>query len=228
MTERPIILTADEVRAILDGRKTQLRRVLNPQPVVADDRWVWNRGGTEIAPGVPELGAVWRKDKNPCETGAAGIVDLCPFGTPGDRLWVKEAWQVVDVINHTSRGNLKVLVQYDDEIEYCYCETTNSQQLPDTTEVQTAASMPRWASRLTLEPSTVRVERLRDIGETGAMTEGCEAIDNPDYDPVDPCDDPPQSHVAAFVELWDSINNDNPWESNPWVWVVEFGKGETT
>ena len=142
MAERPILFSAPMVRAILDGRKTQTRRILNPQPI-------------ETLP---------RTDDR--------LIDLLvrdsPYGATGDLLWVK--WKP-------------------------------------------SIYMPRWASRITLEIVSVRVERLKSISEDDAQAEGAEV-------PMT-CD---VSHSARnnFAQLWESINGPGSWDANPWVWVVEF------
>ncbi len=124
----------------------------------------------------------------------------CSFGQPGDRLWCKERWMPTFVPGPSGHESMK-----------------------HESEVWTIQRAGTWrASRTTIEITDVRVLRVRGISESDAIDEGCEAIDNPDYDPDDPCDDSQFSHVAAFAELWDSNNPKHPWESNPLVWAVSF------
>ncbi len=82
--------------------------------------------------------------------------------------------------------------------------------------------MPRWASRITLEITKVRVERLHEISEDDAIAEGCEDAANPDFDHADPMDDDPYTFRAGFAQLWRKINGAESWDANPWVWCISF------
>jgi hypothetical protein len=158
MKERPIIFTGDSVRAILDGRKTQTRRVIHPQPINI-------KIGQSVVP------------------SACGN---CPYGEPGDRLWVREAFDSWKCANESmlllNRGAWK-----------------------------SPMFMPRWASRLTLEITEVRVQRLQEMSEEDAQEEGRGTWGN-------------GCRHRYFAGLWDSINakRGHSWESNPWVWAVSF------
>ena len=135
--ERPILCSAPDVMAILDGRKTQTRRIMKPQP---NRTWPdevtphWSVGGNRTLPGA----------SNPLR---------CPYGVPGDRLWVREAWRLPD-------GAPKGWVDY------------RADDTRDGFKWKPSIHMPRWASRITLEVTDVRVERLQDISEADAMAEG--------------------------------------------------------
>lgn len=256
MRERPIPLYGHEVRATLEGQKTQTRRVVNwrdvepglnlgfsgLQAVDQDSRgWVLTSMG----------GSCWEERCAPTP---------CPFGVPGDRLWVLETWgyrrtkwtmnDVFDLVgieyradgekvdhrrNHGDRDGLPAQrPQREDEhqCDYgCYLKSYWSQWRP-------SIFMPRWASRLTLEVKAVRVERLQEISREDAAAEGvCWAAEqSPAPSWVTPSNWPEQN----FARLWDSINyraasdqdpigkitsnakRGHSWESNPWVWVVEF------
>ncbi len=191
MKERPILFSGDMVRAILDGRKTQTRRTVNPS---------------------------WR--------GAIVKSYCCPYGVPGDRLWVQEDWGVgcrPCPINGWVDG-----IEYRADEAYCIDEhddlPLNPVKTPDGVDLEDfnsdgwsdAKTMPRWASRITLEITGVRVERVQDISEEDASTEGVEWKNM--------CDWP---HSKAFKTLWDSIAKPGvKWEDNPWVWVIEFRRVE--
>lgn len=192
--ERPILFSGPMIRAILDGRKTQTRRVIKPQPV-----------GAWAAPGKT----------------------ACPYGVPGDRLWVRETWRP----SQTGEGSR--------------CPAWYAADGADGEHVRWKPSifMPRWASRITLEITRIDVRRVQDVG-TDALAEGVELTEF--WTPKEVEGRPFEekwwddfyfwSHypLVAFRKLWDSINANRGfgWDVNPWVWVVEFrrvtdsGKGE--
>lgn len=195
------------VRAILDGRKTQTRRVV-------------------------KLNA-W-KDEGDCDyTGqcikVGEYIDLrlCPYGQPGDRMWVRETWAVPTECDSFSSGmlNRNVPMWYAADGEKRFI--TNAGNGPG--KARPSIHMPRWASRITLEITGVRVERLQAITWRNAIAEGIEpgtmgSAGWKDYEAKDSegaWSDP----IDSYRTLWASINGrDNPgsWAANPWVWVVEF------
>lgn len=170
MKERPILFSGPMVRAILEGRKTQTRRVVKPQPAH-----------------IAGIGTVLNIDTI---TGKA-----CPYGKPGDRLWVRETW---DGVRLDGGG---ALVSY---------RADGDKPVTDDGRWHPSIHMPRWASRITLEVVSVRVERLQEISEEDAMAEGVALAEN--Y----------RGPVAHFASLWEQINGLGSWNANPWVWVVEF------
>ena len=190
--ERPILFSAPMVRAILDGTKTQTRRVVKP----AHKAWI-------EMPVTHQLGE-W--DKRPL-----------PYGKTGDRLWVREAFAIVPrTAYRCSEGVQQTLRPDDDHDAAIYREgwvrsTGGFRWRP-------SIHMPRWASRINLEITGVRVEKLQDISVTDALAEGVNV--NPDHHGK------PRtsiySPVQAYRDLWESINGPGSWEANPWVWVVEF------
>ena len=205
MKERPILFSAPMVRAILDWRKTQTRRVVKPQP--PDDIGLpigvdlysptcIGKNGDEY-PGDEIFGAY-------SECGEWGV--KCPYGQPGDRLWVRETWGPCD-------GGV------------CYRadEDAGSVALPDDGRWTPSIHMPRWASRITLEITGVRVERLQDISEADAIAEGVPAVSSGGVTLFTTtgvnCF---QAAKGAYAALWESINGPGSWDANPWVWVVEF------
>lgn len=188
MKERPILFSGPMVRAILDGTKTQTRRVVKPQ--FAADAIPVEMPATDPAGGwvVPGHSGVWWCD------AAANPDDVrrCPYGQPGDRLWVREAWARTRVFG----AEMVVYREGDNRTDY------GGPWKP-------SIHMPRWASRITLEITSVRVERLQDISEADAIAEGVYT------DPASPAYD-------AYAQLWDEINGPGSWAANPWVWVLEF------
>ncbi len=196
MKERPILFSAPMVRALLDGSKTQTRRIVKPQP---EDSWVDDGHG------------------NPTQ---------CPYGDPVDRLWVRETWQYWD---WTEDGMPWIKYRADDSIKFF--DSTIPEEWAERVEniwaelsedlnylIDNAARdqkwrpsifMPRWASRITLEITGVRVEPLRDISMQDAFAEGC-MLSTSKTEPLD------------YQNLWDTINGKGSWDANPWVWVIEF------
>lgn len=209
-TERPILFSWPMVRAILEGRKTQTRRVIRPD---------WFRC----------LDPEDHDDREKC-------IEYCPYGVPGDRLWVRETWQgwrrvsieydEWEPITREYRGGMTIN-QWVEEygkptIEYRATSQSTGPWTP-------AIHMPRWASRITLELTKVLVGRVQDISEADAIAEGIEVshyyCEKPssDLDGVHRCDP-----IGKYRELWDSINAKRGfgWDVNPWVWVIEFKRTE--
>lgn len=219
MRERPINQRAEEVRAILDGRKTQTRRVAKHVGRYSDGSLV------RLSP----------DDESPCD----GAV-RCPYGAPGDRLWVRETFASFTRAGSRCRPTLAEYVVLSDGTQ----KARDGKLWPPLAEYAAGSAdhikwrpsihMPRWASRITLEVTGVRVERLQDISESDAKAEGArEFRDLPSIHPYgqDPrwsCGDPKSTEEClstaryAFGNLWNSINGADSWEANPWVWVVEF------
>lgn len=212
MKERPILFKAEMVRAILTGTKTQTRRVIKPQP---DERC------TEAFQGEDK---VWRFSY-PTPMGPVSYSDWdlrCPYGVAGDRLWVKETWRTVagaDDIPPRNLMNVEAYTHYE----------ADGHSPAGMGKLRPSIFMPRWASRLTLDITRVRLERLQAINEADAKAEGVERTIMGDgwrryAEPamelagVPPCETPTQSYRA----LWETINGRGSWAANPWVWVVEF------
>lgn len=203
MKERGMIFNGEMVRAILDGRKTQTRRPI---------KWKQTRF-TEI--GEREDGSKW-----PWSEDAEHACDFwhpCPFGAVGDRIWVRETWN--------KYGGLLTYRADHDWIDDMRKETVcTAKWVP-------SIHMPRWASRILLEITDVRVERLNAISEEDAEAEGIdlEVL----YDSQD-CYDCIADHnmtgrptvTGAFKYLWESIYGAESWQANPWVWVIEFKRVE--
>ena len=201
MKERPILMSAEMVRAVLAGTKTQTRRALKVQP----SRPFFH---LECSAGI------WRDEEI--------TVGRCPFGEPGDRLWVKETWAAQNLRLRTVKP---VEIPEDQRINYAAGHTADD--LDGLGPWRPSLFMRRWMSRITLEIVAVRVERLRAITEADAKAEG-----------VTPSSRNHQAaalayifgateflaHTSAFATVWESIYGRGSWEINPWVWVIEFRK----
>ncbi|MGO2145204.1 MAG: hypothetical protein ACTH4K_16840 [Serratia bockelmannii] len=226
MKERPVIFNGEMVRAILDGRKTQTRRIMKHQPRQHDHKNYVTATWRDEPPAYYNTDAAdWA-----CKYCGEGIgydgrsVYRCPFGAVGDRLWVREAYQ----------GPLFNFDQME-----TYLEDTSKFERPEFCEYRAdggrtpeyydaddnlrhgwkpSIHMPRWASRITLEITGVRVERLNDISEENAKAEGVKAGVCPGHEHM--------MHQVAFSELWQSIYGEESWCANPWVWVIEFRRVE--
>jgi len=198
---RPILFSAPMVRAILDGHKTQTRRALKKQESYAHwscaTRVFDSEYLKQFLPGADQ--SSWVLQEHPGE-----IVDLkwqpvgCPNGKPGDRLWVRETFSANEFM----------------ECKYRADETVPCGWTP-------SIHMPRWASRITLEITNVRVERLQDISAADAKAEGCTKPHLP-TEISGIAGDYTADERTSFALLWNSINGPGSWQQNPWVWVIEF------
>ncbi len=219
VAERPIIFGVEGVRAILAGTKTQTRRVIKPQPNAGTNGRMVTLGGASWGLLDGYLLGEWR----------------CPYGVPGDRLWVRETWLELDGRHQPPRCAYRADQKPGDldseEIrqEYIRCGYPY--------RWRPSIHMPRWASRLTLELTDVRVQRLQEISEQDAQAEG--AVYYPEIPrgrygdngtrwqmavvPRD-TDDCLTSARLAFGNAWNKINGSKRamWSSNPWVWAISF------
>ncbi len=208
-----MIFNAEMVRALLDGRKTQTRRPI---------KWKQTRF-TEI--GEREDGSKW-----PWSEDAEHACDFwhpCPFGAVGDRIWVREAFRV-----HSRATDVATLV-YKASERNSWTEQTRRVPVavcnkPATLEKWTPSlHMPRWASRILLEITDVRVERLNAINEHDAQAEGVARLRGGFWKHYQPGWTQHQlSARGSFVTLWKSIYGEESWNSSPWVWVIEFKRVE--
>ncbi|HGK5873149.1 TPA: hypothetical protein ACJ3D3_002822 [Klebsiella pneumoniae] len=209
MKERGMIFNGEMVRAILDGRKTQTRRPVKFP--VHDKNLGCELAGNELA---GEL--------------SAGNYLNSAFGKPGDRIWVREAFRV-----HSRATDVATLV-YKASERNSWTEQTHRVPVavcnkPATPEKWTPSlHMPRWASRILLEITDVRVERLNAISEEDARAEGI--IDGGCLNCGEPepcgCANPDPDATDAFAYLWQSIYGQENWNANPWVWVISFKRVE--
>jgi hypothetical protein len=189
-----IIMSPESVRAILDNRKSQTRRVVKPQPVVCP------------------CNPIYLDWKEMTLSPDAAMTRYCPYGKPGDVLYVKETWAALnphsDKPSHPDSKIHVMAYRADEEDRYRKFGGTLYEG-----PWKSPLHMPEWASRLKIVLTDVRVERLQDISEDDAIAEGC----NFGCDSVD-----------WYRETWDSINAKRgyPWESNCWVWVLSFKRYE--
>lgn len=204
MKERPILFTGPMVRAILDGRKTQTRRPMKVQPdwrnpVVGCDGVAVGLGGSGLDGGVKS-----------------------PFGTIGDQLWVRETWGLMAYHDTTDwcRDSVAKLTESHVREQWLVEHAANWNLPSESAYWRPSIHMPRWASRIDLEITRVRVERVQDITEEDAKVEG---VTPDDYEGYEHPDNPTLScaaHRYSFRDLWQSIYG--TWDANPWVWVYEF------
>ncbi|EIU5246556.1 TPA: hypothetical protein L4623_001513 [Pseudomonas aeruginosa] len=201
--ERPILFNDQMVRAILEGRKTVTRRIAKPVKH-------------------PDLGNIYAPGALVLEHEPQHVVDrACPYGQPGDRLWVREAWQgplISDEEQAANQSWWKDMTKFQDQAHCAYRASGDNNEYVDPDgyfhcKWKPSIHMPRWASRILLEITAVRVERLQDITPNQCIAEGAWREKDKELGRG-------QEAIAAFADLWRSTGGD--WDANPWVWVVEF------
>lgn len=194
MRERPILFSSPMVRAVLSGAKTQTRRIVKPLHMATVD--------AEQFP----------------------ILAMCPYGSPGDQLWARETCRAEAIgdeglcgVRYVADGQFMPIANTreasDRWVQLYWYRGMEGATVPP-------IHMPRWASRITLEITDVRVERLQDISEADAKAEG---VSMPDGTPT-----PPDfwSYQQEFRHLWEQINGPGSWDANPWVWAISFRRIE--
>lgn len=205
MKERGMIFNAEMVRALLDGRKTQTRRIIKDCTVGRDPISKFIKIGKKFIgcypEDVPEL-----------------IRECCPYGVPGDRIWVRETWAEAGA----SAPDLKLYrANYPEHVPSIY------ENVPPAEEIRWTPSihMPRTASRILLEITNVRVERLNAISQADAIAEGAPPS-HPSIDCVSQEYGFPDFSRSWFGQTWQHIYGEESWDANPWVWVIEFERVE--
>jgi len=209
MKERPIIFNADMVRAVLDGRKTQTRRIMKVQPESNQLSLLCITASTDRS----DTGKYHWAESNATGNHARSKLFACPYGAVGDRLWVRETWA-------EAGGSAPELQLYRANYPAHVPSKYENVPPPESIRWRPSIHMPRWASRITLEITGVRVERLQNISQEDAKAEGCwygRGGGEPDF-AVSPAD--------HFPTLWASIYGEESWQANPWVWVIEFKRVE--
>ena len=209
MTERPILMSAPMVRAILDDTKTQTRRVLKE----------WHPSGDPAKRMPPDV------EYLPDFTCYRAEF---PYGAPGDRLWVRETWQGPLLDNdeweeHCNDSPSELPLKFNTPAYCVYAADGGAAPEFMTMDEELvrrwrpSIHMPRWASRILLEVTSVRVERLQDISVADCIAEGI---------PRGGPENPDGIECKEYRALWEQINGPGSWEANPWVWVVQFRRIE--
>lgn len=228
ITERGMIFNAEMVRALLSGRKTQTRRIMKPQPEPCP------RGGHWWPSNVFKTMLHVEDEMQNGKGGWGGLVgDACPFGAVGDRIWVRETWGVVShafsddglmidwvpdrpatAIHEMPFGNgyYSGYAIYAADGDFTWGDDDGYED--GRSCWKPSIHMPRAASRILLEITDVRVERLRSMSQDDSRAEGVIAASGP------------MEAGLAFRELWDSIYGEESWKANPWVWVIKFKRIE--
>lgn len=218
MREHPILFSAQMVRAILEDRKTQTRRVVKPQPPA----------------GTAQVSTWHHPDPRPHFFASAngefldGWCVPCPYGQPGDRLWVRESCRGEEL----DSGLDGVRYRADDafipiqntsaaSIEWLKLHTYRGHHGAPAGPWVPSIHMPRWASRILLEITAVRVERLNDISQADAIAEGAPPS-HPSIDRISQEFGQPDFPRSWYAQLWEQINGPGSWAANPFVWVVGF------
>ena len=200
MKERPILFNGDMVRAVMDGRKTQTRRVIKG---VGPDNWLKGASNHVVH-----------------------AIDHCPMGKIGDVLWVKENFKVGKCANNLKPSELDARTWIVENGGVWYLADNHCPLTPISTKGKTRPNnhMPKWASRIKLEITDLRVEFLNDISSDDAKAEGIEYFDSMEFKGYKNYLGPgfTQDPVRSFESLWESINGKDSWLENPWVWVIEF------
>jgi hypothetical protein len=218
--ERPILFSSPMVRALLDGRKTQTRRIVKHElPPGRDEFFAWFGGDLRNAPNGCAPDGLWARGKSGITHVAAS-----PFGVPGDRLWVRECFGLSDTDPGDGPDNATVFYRATDGDRH---DLRYQRWRP-------AIHMPRWASRITLTITDVRVERVRDISDADVTAEGARDV------PVNEeavtrirtvqqyrgkpelCNDMAFASRARFMVLWNSIHGSGAWDRNDWVFALTF------
>lgn len=201
MKEHPILFSAPMVKALKEGRKTMTRRVVKPQPLDLDQPWPDANSHVTFADLLDSL-------------SYQVYCGACPYGQPGDRLWVRETFRLPASLESADLkfnwGQDQVYYRADQDDVYA------------ATDWKPSIFMPRWASRFTLEITQIGLEEIQDISEWEAKQEG--VVPNPKA--LDPCTPYParQSYRTAFRLLWDELNAKRGfgWDTFPWVWCISF------
>lgn len=204
MKTKPILFSTPMVRAIIDGLKTQTRRIIKPQPEITKDGWKWKSSHMVIG-----------ENALPSDESPLPFTYQAKY-QPGDILWVRETWN------------------YSDDLEYPYLYKQKEQdelkaEFFKRMKWKPSIFMPKEACRLFLKVTDVRVERLQDISEDDAIAEGIEEVHPApflirykNYLENGYLDSP----IESFKTLWQSINGKESWKRNPWIWAYEFEKTE--
>ncbi|MBC4065298.1 MULTISPECIES: morphogenetic protein [Klebsiella pneumoniae complex] len=227
MTERGMIFNAEMVLAILDGRKTQTRRVMKVQPESNQLGLLLITDSTKHS----DIGKYHWAESNATGNHVRSKLFLCPFGAVGDRIWVREGFfpAPLEMQSEPPRKTMWNIAYRDGMQMEKLAPAEYNPTIYNYERWTPSIHMPRWASRILLEITDVRVERLNAISEEDATAEGVPPAGSllPDYPGtfLTPKGDFATAKVA-FQRLWESIYGEEGWKSNPWVWVIEFKRVE--
>ena len=232
MKERPIIMSGPSLAAILDGKKTQTRRIVKDATGAFWDHAAYR---PSVVDGVVQWSLLDGSRPNNVNYSP---MPRCPYGKVGDYLWVKETFALAPVCEDPDPeidDDWHVVYRADgDERPWRTSLDENAEEVPP--PWKPSIFMPRWASRITLEVTGVRVERLHAITDDDARAEGVEP-----YTPPSGCISPDQRvpgpgfddarlgdqpHRLAFADRWGDVHGDDSWAANPWVWVIEFRRNK--
>lgn len=236
MHVRPILFSVPMVRSTLEGIKTKTRRLVKQQPFL-------DAMGNFCSPGKKGQHSCWgqRIDGAPCTRDF--VKSRCPYGIPGDLLWVRETWKTGMTgagpqITYKATPDYFSIDAWDGPDEgagpsfnYDRCQNADfsawlGDVLSNDGPWRPSIFMPRWANRLTLEITDVRVERLQDISESDAIAEGYPtSCWVPDFKQVRHLENLPENRIPArlwYRVLWDQINGIGAWDENPFVWCISF------
>ena len=228
MNDKPILFQGSMVRAILAGRKKQTRRLIKPQPTLIDGEFKYYKNKNHQLTYSPYVSGHLDKFMR----------HYSPYGTKGDFLWVRENF----TFNwHPYHDKCKIPKSWPDDLPeqgLIYQATETDSEILNEASFKPSIHMPRWASRLTLQVTKVRLQRLQDITEEDAMAEGIIQFADKGYaqagavyidqNRISSVDIEYVGDTAkeAFQLLWQSINGAKSWEANPWVWPVDFNASE--
>jgi len=189
------------IRAILDGRKTQTRRIVKPQPEYSHGMGKW---------------VLYPKQHPTVYADLINAFKYCPYGQPGDVLWVKETYSVLEP-EHIISGRMKDRFVFKADMKTKESEEIRQELIKCGYPYKWKSSrfMPKEACRIKLLIEDIRVERLQDISEEDAMAEGVIATPYFSWE---------TGYIDSYHELWESINGKGSWDANPFVWVIKFKK----
>ncbi|MBC5079118.1 ASCH domain-containing protein [Klebsiella quasipneumoniae] len=226
MTERGMIFNAEMVRALLSGRKTQTRRIMKVQPESNQLGLLLITDSTKHS----DIGKYHWAESNATGNHVRSKLFLCPFGAVGDRIWVREGFfpAPLEMQSEPPRKTMWNIAYRDGMQMEKLAPAEYNPTIYNYERWTPSIHMPRWASRILLEITDVRVERLNAISEEDARAEGI--IDGGCLNCGEPepcgCVNPEPDATDAFAYLWQSIYGQESWNANPWVWVIEFERVE--
>ncbi len=226
MTERGMIFNAEMVRALLDDRKTQTRRIMKVQPESNQLGLLLITDSTKRS----DIGKYHWAESNATGNHVRSKLFLCPFGAVGDRIWVREGFfpAPLEMQSEPPRKTMWNIAYRDGMQMEKLAPAEYNPTIYNYERWTPSIHMPRWASRILLEITDVRVERLNAISEEDARAEGI--IDGGCLNCGEPepcgCANPEPDATDAFAYLWQSIYGQASWNANPWVWVIVFKRVE--